>query len=525
MARKIVVAEELAPAGMDALGVEFEVVDAAGKSRPELLELLSDASALVVRSATTVDAELMAAAPMLEVVGRAGVGVDNIDLEAATASGVMVVNAPQANIISAAEHAFALLMAQARNLGQAQVSMQAGRWDRKLLKGVELYEKTLGVVGFGRIGRLVAERAAAFGMTVLAYDPFVGADAATRLGVEIVDLDELYARSDFITIHLPKTPETTNLISADSISKMKDGVRIVNASRGGIVHESDLIAALESGKVASAGLDVFEVEPLAADSPLRTTRNLTLTPHLGASTVEAQDKAGLQVAEAVTAALSGALVASAVNVSFGPPAPPEITAYLPVAENLGQLFASLAQGLPSEVHLKIGGELAQLATQPLVLAFLKGALQGVTTENVTYVNVQRIADHRGVRVVTEASGEAREFKSLISATGVLGERAPSVSGTVTRKGPTLVGIDEMEIELPFGENLLLIRHTDKPGLIGAVGMMLGEFAINIDNMVVGPTTTGQPSLMGLVLAESLSSEQVDRILSVPGVDRVRFITF
>lgn len=525
MARKIVVAEELAPAGLEALAAGFEVQDAAGLSRMDLLAALSDASALVVRSATNVDAELLAAAPLLEVVGRAGVGVDNIDLEAATAAGVMVVNAPQANIVSAAEHAFALLMAQARNLGQAQVSMQAGRWDRKQLKGVELYGKVLGVVGFGRIGRLVAERAAAFGMTILAYDPFIGAEAATRLGVAIVELDELYARADFITVHLPKTPETTNLISAESIAKMKDGVRIVNASRGGIVHEDDLITALESGKVASAGLDVYEVEPLAADSLLRSTRNLTLTPHLGASTVEAQDKAGVQVAEAVAAALTGALVASAVNVSFGPPSPPEVTAYLPVAENLGQLFASLARGLPAEVRLKMGGELAQLATQPLVLAFLKGALQGVTTENVTYVNVQQIADHRGVKIVTEASADAREFKSLVSADGVLGERSPRVSGTVTRKGPTLVGIDGMEIELPFGENLLIIRHIDKPGLIGAVGTVLGKFGINIDNMVVGPTTTGEPSLMGLVLAEPLSIDQVATIRAVPGVDKVRFITF
>ncbi len=318
MTRKIVVAEELAPAGIAALSQGYEVVNVAGCSRAELIEHLKDAAALVVRSATQVTAELIGGAPKLEVVGRAGVGIDNIDIPAATAAGVLVVNAPDANTISAAEHTFGLLLAQARNIGRAQVSMRDGGWDRKALKGVELYGKTLGIVGFGRIGRLVATRAIAFGMTVIAYDPYVSAAVSGELGASLVDLDELFDRSDFITIHLPKTPETTNLISAAAIAKMKDGVRIVNTSRGGIVDEAVLVEAVLAGKVASAGLDVYEAEPLDPRSPLRSTSNIVLTPHLGASTIEAQNKAGLQVADAITRALAGEIVHSAVNIPVAP---------------------------------------------------------------------------------------------------------------------------------------------------------------------------------------------------------------
>jgi D-3-phosphoglycerate dehydrogenase len=316
--RKIVVAEEIAPVGIVALSQGFEVVDAAGSTPSELAEHLVDAAALVVRSATQVTAELLGLAPKLEVVGRAGVGVDNIDLVAATAAGVLVVNAPDANTISAAEHTFGLLLAQARNIGRAQVSMRDGGWDRAALKGVELHGKTLGIIGFGRIGQLVATRAVAFGMTVIAYDPYVSEIASGELGTTLVELDELFDRADFITIHLPKTPETTKLISTEAIAKMKDGVRIVNTSRGGIVDEAVLVQAVLSGKVASAGLDVYEAEPLDPRSPLRSTSNIVLTPHLGASTIEAQDKAGVQVADAIKRALAGEIVHSAVNILVAP---------------------------------------------------------------------------------------------------------------------------------------------------------------------------------------------------------------
>ncbi len=310
---KVVVAEEIAPSGIEALSRAGEVANLAGASRDELLAALADADALVVRSATDVDAELLASAPMLRVVGRAGIGVDNIDLSAATARGVMVVNAPQANIISAAEHTFALLLAQARNVPRGDASIRDGRWERAQLKGVELHGKTLGIIGLGRIGTLVARRAAAFGMKLLAYDPYVSVESARRLGAEVLPLDEVLAQADFLTIHLPKTNETAGLISTEAFAKMKDGVRIVNASRGGIVDEAALVEAVRSGKVGGAGLDVFDVEPLAPDSPLVEEPRIVLSPHLGASTTEAQDKAGTDVAAAVVAALSGELVASALE--------------------------------------------------------------------------------------------------------------------------------------------------------------------------------------------------------------------
>ncbi len=523
---KVVVAEELAPAGLEALAAGGEVVNAAGFSRQALAEVLADADALVVRSATQVDAELLAAAPTLQVVGRAGIGVDNIDLAAATAAGVMVVNAPAANIVSAAEHTMALLLAQARNVAVADASMRAGRWDRAKLKGVELNGKTLGIIGFGRIGRLVAARAAGFGMELVAYDPYVSPDSGRRLGVEILTLDELFSRADFITVHLPKTDETAGLIGESAFAKMKDGVRIVNTSRGGIIDEEAIVEAVRAGKVGGAGLDVYEVEPLDESSLLREEPRIVLTPHLGASTAEAQDRAGIDVAEAVSAALGGELVSSAVNLDAGPPADLEVTEYLPLVERMAALFVSLARGLPSQITFRVGGELADHPLAPLRLALLKGALSGVTSEHITYVNAGAMAEAKGVRIVTETSEDAREFVSLVGISGTLGERSPSVTGTVTGKGETLVGIDDMEIELPFGANMLVLRHEDKPGAIGRAATFLGEQGINIANMVVGRNVVpGAPALMGFDLDQPLSESQVDALRAIPGIEKARFLQF
>ncbi len=523
---KVVVAEEIAPSGIEALSRAGEVANLAGATRDELLVALADADALVVRSATDVDAELLAAAPRLRVVGRAGIGVDNIDLAAATARGVMVVNAPQANIISAAEHTFALLLAQARNVPRGDASIRDGRWERAQLKGVELHGKTLGIIGLGRIGTLVARRASAFGMSLLAYDPYVSVESARRLGAEVLPLDDVLARADFLTIHLPKTNETAGLIGTEAFAKMKDGVRIVNASRGGIVDEAALVEAVRSGKVEGAGLDVFDVEPLAPDSPLVEEPRIVLSPHLGASTTEAQDKAGTDVAAAVVAALSGELVASAVNVDFGPPADEKVTAYLTTAEYLGKLFTSLARGLPPRIELSIAGELAEHPCGPLKLAFLKGALAHVSSEHVTYVNAAQLAAERGIDVVMATSSHSREFVSTVRVSGTLGERSPSVAATLTTKGPTLIGLDEMEIELPFGANMLLIRQDDQPGVIGRVGTYLGDIGINVANMVVGRSTvTGHAALMGLALDQPLDNDQVDDIRGLAGVQKARFLRF
>ncbi len=523
---KAVVAEEIASSGIEALSEVAEVVDASGMTRNELMACLEDADALIVRSATQVDDELLEAGAKLRVVGRAGIGVDNIDLAAATRRGVMVVNAPQANIISAAEHTLALLLAQARNINRGDASLREGRWDRSTLQGVELYGKTLGVVGLGRIGTLVARRAAAFGMQLIAYDPYITPDSARRLGAEVVPLDELLARSDFITVHLPKTPETSGLLGAAAFAGMKDGVRIVNASRGGIVDEDALVDAVRSGKVAGAGLDVFDREPLDPDSPLLGEPRIVLSPHLGASTSEAQDKAGTDVAAAVVAALSGELVASAVNVDFGPPASAEVTAYLKTVEYLGKLFTSLARGLPERITLRVSGELADHQVAPLRLALLKGALSYVSSEHVTYVNVAELAVQRGVNVVTEQTSDAREFLSTVEVRGTLGERSPAVTATVTTKGPTLVGLDEMEIELPFGANMLIIRQDDQPGVIGRVGTYLGDRGINIANMVVGRSmVTGQAALMGLDIDQPLTEIQLDEMRGLGGVQKARFLQF
>jgi D-3-phosphoglycerate dehydrogenase len=526
MSPTIVVAEEIAPAGVEALAAHGTVVDAAGWDRHRLREALAGADALVVRSATQVDADLLAAGPNLQVVGRAGIGVDNIDLAAATAAGVMVVNAPAANIVSAAEHTLALLLAQARNVAVADASIRAGRWDRAKLKGVELNGKTLGIIGFGRIGKLVAGRAKAFGMDLITYDPYVAPESGRRLGVEVVGLDELFARSDFITVHLPKTKETAGLLGADAFGAMKDGARIVNTSRGGIIDEQALVDAVRAGKVGGAGLDVYDAEPLPDDSPLRGVPEIVLTPHLGASTTEAQDRAGIDVADAVVAALSGELVASAVNLDVGPPADLEVSEYLPLVERLGSLFVSLARGIPSQITLRVGGQLAEHPVGPLRLALLKGGLGRVSSEHVTYVNAGQLGDAQGVKVVTETSDDAREFVSLVEITGTLGERSPSVTGTVTGKGPTLVGIDDMEIELPLGRNMLVVRHADKPGAIGKVATFLGNVDVNIANMVVGRNrVAGEPALMGLDLDQPLTEAQVDELRAIDGIEKARFLQF
>ena len=374
MRPRVVVAEPIAPAGIEALAVHCEVVDCVGSDRDALTEWLADAQALIVRSATQVDSDMIGSAPHLKVIGRAGIGVDNIDVEAATAAGVVVVNAPQANIISAAEHTVALLLAQARNLPRADAVLRSGVWDRKSFQGVELHGRTLGVVGLGRIGSLVARRAQAFGMRVIAHDPYVGVDRARRLEVEMTDsLDQLYAEADFITLHLPLTAETLGMINAATIAKMRPGVRIVNASRGGIINEAELADAVRSGRVAGAALDVFATEP-TTESPLFELPQVVVTPHLGASTREAQDKAGVDVAEAVAAALRGELVLSAVNVDLGTDVTDEVRRFLPLAEHLGRVFVGMARGLPDRLTVRIEGRLAEYPVRPLRLAALKGAL-------------------------------------------------------------------------------------------------------------------------------------------------------
>jgi D-3-phosphoglycerate dehydrogenase len=520
---KVVVAEAIAEAGIAALDAFCEVDVAVGENRTELLRRMTNATGLVVRSATNVDAEMIAAAPALQVIGRAGIGVDNIDVEAATAHGVLVVNAPNANTVSAAEHTMALLLAQARRLPEADASLRNGRWERSSLRGIELHGKTLGVLGLGKIGTLVAQRASAFGMRILAYDPYVGEERVRRLGAEPTDLETVFALADFITIHLPRTRETEGLIDADALAQMKPGVRIVNVARGGLVDEAALAAAVERGHVAGAGIDVFAEEP-TTESPLFDLANVVVTPHLGASTQEAQDKAGVAVAEAVVEALKGELVLSAVNLDLGPSVSDEVRPFLPLAEQLGAVFVGFAKGLPAELTVCAQGRLAEDPVRPLALAAVKGALGMAQDEAVSYVNAPVIAAERGLAVVEEAQRELRDWQSALRLTGEVDGRLRTVSGTfMVKKGPVLTEVDGYEIEVPLTEHMLLLRNRDVPGVIGRVGTYLGSLAVNIANMVVGRSPEGEAAMMGLSLDQPMNDDAVFGLLAVEGILAARYI--
>ena len=521
--KKVVVAEAIAEAGIDGLAALYDVVDAVGRSREDLIALVADAAGIIVRSETKVDREMIEAAPDLVVVGRAGIGVDNIDLTAATEAGVMVVNAPNANTISAAEHTMALLLAQARRVPEADQSLREGRWDRKKFKGVELHGKTLGVLGLGKIGTLVAQRASSFGMTIVAYDPYVSSERAGRLGITMLSLDDLFDVADMLTIHLPRTAETENLINATTIDRMKDGVRIVNVARGGIVNEADLAAAVRSGKVAGAAVDVFDTEP-TTDSPLFEVSQIIVTPHLGASTVEAQDKAGVAVAAAVGDALAGELVLSAINLDLGPKVSPTGRPFIKLAEQLGVIFAVFSKGLPGQLTVVTKGQLADEPVKPFALAVLKGALGATCDVPVSYVNAPLMARQHGVSLIEECQKEVTDYQSTIRVSGIVDGRPRTVAGTyMERKGAVLIGVDGYAIEVPLTDHLLLVRNEDVPGCIGRVGTFLGDVGSNISDMVVGRAPSGAAAMMGIALDEPLSQENASGLLALDGIAAARYI--
>ena len=519
----VIIAEAIAQQGLDGLSETASVIDLVGADRTEVLAAMSDAAAIIVRSATKVDREMIEAAPHLTVIGRAGIGTDNIDLDAATERGVMVVNAPNANTISAAEHTMALILAQARRVAEADRSLREGRWDRSKYQGIELHGKTLGVLGLGKIGTLVAQRASAFGMRIVAYDPFVSADRARRLGVAMLTLDEVLAESDVITVHLPRTPKTENLINAESIARMKDGVRIVNVARGGIVSESDLADAVRSGKVGGAAVDVFDTEP-TTESPLFDVPEVTVTPHLGASTQEAQGKAGIAVAEAVADALNGELVLSAVNLDLGPAVSPHVKPFITLAEQLGKIFTALAKGLPSELVVHVRGELAEEPVKPIALSALKGALAASSETPVSYVNAPLLAEARGVSVVEESQLDVEDYQSVVRISGVVDGRPRTVAGThMARKGSVLVGLEGYQIEVPLTNHMLLVRNDDIPGCIGRVGTYLGDIGNNIADMVVGRRADGAAAMMGIALDSGVTPEQVAGLLRLDGIAAARYV--
>jgi D-3-phosphoglycerate dehydrogenase / 2-oxoglutarate reductase len=513
----VLIAEELSPATVEALGPDVEVRHCDGADRAALLGALPEADALLVRSATRVDAEALAVARRLRVVARAGVGLDNVDVPAATQAGVMVVNAPTSNIVSAAELAITLLLSVARKVPQANATLKSGQWKRSAFTGTELFEKTVGVVGLGRIGQLVAQRLAAFGTTVLAYDPYVTSARAGQLGVQLVSLDELLAASDFITVHLPRTPETVGLIGEEALRQVKPGVRIVNAARGGIVDEAALYAALKEGRVAAAGLDVFVTEP-CTDSPLFELDQVVVTPHLGASTDEAQERAGVSVARSVRLALAGELVPDAVNVSGGVIAE-DVRPGIPLVEKLGRVFTALAGGVPVQLDVEVHGEIIQHDVSVLRLAALKGLFADVVEDQVSYVNAPVLAADRGidVRLVTDA--DSPEFRNVIVLSGTLADSTRiSVSGTLTgpKQVEKLVGLDGLDLELPLADHMVVLRYRDRPGVVGTVGGLLGAAGVNIGAMQVARAAEGGHAIGVLTLDQAVGHDVVDSIVAEIG---------
>ncbi len=524
---RVLVKEKIGDSGVQLLrDAGFDVDLGTDWSREELEERIGDYHAILIRSATQLDAGLLAKATSLRAVGRAGVGVDNVDVPAATKRGIVVANAPQSNVVTAAEHTMALLLALARNVPQAHGALVQGRWERAKYSGVELMDKTLGILGFGRIGQLVAQRAQSFGMRILAFDPFVGAERYRELGVEKADSsDAVYAEADFLTVHLPKTPETDGWLDAAAFAKMRDGVRILNVARGPLIVDADLQAALDSGKVGGAALDVFRSEPIT-DHPLFAYPNVVVTPHLGASTAEATDRAGYQAAEQVVAALSGASVTTAVNVPSIAAEDLEVLGpYLPLCRHLGRLASTLAEGASIDrIEVECLGHIAGRDTRPLGVAVLLGALHGRTEEEVNAVNAPSIADERGIEVVETKNHTARDFTDLVRVTAVSGSERQRVVGTTLgrRDRPHLLEAWGQRFNLQLEEHLTLFRYRDVPGIIGRVGTMFGDAGVNIANMAVSRTKEGGKALMALSIDSEPPAALVERIRG-EGFDDARFI--
>lgn len=522
----VLISEELSPATLEALGPDFEVRHCDGANRAELLETLGKGvDAVLIRSATKMDAEAIGAAKGLKVIARAGVGLDNVEIPAATAAGVMVVNAPTSNIVSAAELAIALLLASARHISPAHAALRNGKWARSKFTGVELFEKTLGIVGFGRIGQLVAARMQSFGMKVVAYDPYLQPARAAQLGVRLVDLDELLGISDFITIHLPKTKETANLIGVDALKKVKPTVRIINAARGGVLDELALFNAITEGRVAGAGLDVFSTEP-CTDSPLFGLDQVVATPHLGASTDEAQERAGIAVAVSVRKALAGELVPDAVNVKGGI-IHEDVRPALSLVEKLAGVLIGLAGEVPVSIEVAVHGEIAQHDCSVLAISALKGALLGLGAEDVTYVNAPGLAQERGLATVVTADEVSPDHRNIVTLNGALSRGVKiTVSGTLMgiRQVQKIVAIDSYDLDVVPSENMIFMRYADRPGVVGTVGNILGKSSINIGGMQVARNHEGGEALMAITVDSPVVPAVLDSLAKETGANLVRSVT-
>lgn len=508
----VVLAEELSPATVEALGEDFEIRQSDGTDRPRLFADINDADAIMVRSATQVDAEVLSHAKNLKVIARAGVGLDNVDVPAATAAGVMVVNAPTSNIVSAAELTCAHILGLARNISPAHEALKAGEWKRSKYTGIELQDKALGVIGLGRIGGLVAERMAAFGMDILAYDPYVTSARAHQLGAKLVTLDELYAKSDVITIHMPKTPETLGMLNADAFAKMKDTVALINVARGGLIDEDDLAEALQTGTIGAAAVDVFATEP-STDLPFFSRENVVVTPHLGASTHEAQEKAGVSVARSVRLALDGELVPDAVNVAGG--AIDELVRPgIPLIEKLGRIVTAMTTEALTDVEAEAAGEIAEYNVSALKLAALKGIFTDVVNDPVSYVNAPVLAEQRGISTRLTTAPEVEDYRNALTI------RASTSSGTNlevrgTLTGPRqiekIIGINGYDLEIPLTDHLIIFEYADRPGVVATLGQILGEHTINIAGMQVSQNTKEGRALAVLSIDSALPAGVLETI--------------
>ncbi len=523
---RVLVSDPVAEDGVEYLRRYAEVDKNFDLKPGDLLRVIPDYDALVVRSETKVTEEVIAAGSRLQVIGRAGVGIDNIDVTAATRRGIVVVNAPTGNNIAAAEHTIGMMLALARNIPRADASVRGGTWQRSRFTGVELRGKLLGIVGLGKIGTEVARRAQGLEMRVIAFDPYLSAQHAARMGIEIVDLDELLERSDFVTFHVPLTPQTRGIVGPEQLRRMKPTARLINCARGGIVDETALVTALDQGLVAGAALDVFTQEPLPADHPLLKHEKVVVTPHLGGSTYEAQVGVALDVAEQIVAVLSGQSARYAVNAPVVlPETAPVLTPYMELVSKLGSIATQISDGQLKGIEVTYAGEIAGYDTAPLQVMAIKGLLQPIMDEPINIVNAPVVARARGLNVVERKSAETTNYSNLVTIHLTTDRSSHVVSGTLIFGEPHLARVDEYWLDVALsGGQMLFSYHRDRPGMIGHVGTVLGSAGVNISFMSVGRLAPRGEALMAIGVDEPVAPGVVDRLLSVPDIYAVRAVS-
>ena len=518
---KVLVADPLSEQGLALFRNEpdIEADVKTGLKPEEIIEIIGDYDGMVVRSETRVTEAIIEAAKKLKVIGRAGVGLDNVDVPAATRKGIIVMNVPGGNTISTAEHTMAMLLALTRNIPQAVSSLKSGKWERKKFTGAELMSKKLGVIGLGRIGQEVAKRADSFGMEILAYDPYLTMERAEQLGVKVLELNDIFAQADYITVHVPLTKETKGLISGPQFDLMKKGVRVLNCARGGIIDEVALYENLKSGKVAGAAFDVFEPEPPDFSSPLFTLDNFICTPHLGAATTEAQVQVAIDVAQQIIDTLKGRMVRNACNIpSVDPELLSTLNPYLILAEKLGRFQSQICDGRTEEIHIRYSGDVSHLNVAPITIALLKGFLEPILKEGINYVNAPFIAKERGIRVVESKSSEAEDYATLISTKVKVGNKERLVFGTLFGKHDTrVVRIDEYWLDCSPEGNVLILQNEDVPGIVGNVGTLLAKHGINIAGMALGRNAKGGKALTALNIDEEPGKDVLDELRKLPNI--------